>query len=92
MLKFRAMAVSTMELPDLNSFVVVLAEGRDGRGRRLEIQRALAFDQQDRSLGQDTYCLCTEEGAAHYGGIIDWTLTGGELRVALDDERRQTSA
>lgn len=84
MLKFKATGVSALEMPDLNSFAVVLAEQYDGGGVRLEIQRALEFDDQDKQLGQDTYCMCTEQGAVCYGGIASWSLAGNELKIVLD--------
>lgn len=90
MLKFKAVAISASELPDLNCFSIVLAEERDGSGRRLEIQRALEFDAQDRDLGQDTYCVCTDEGAVHYGGISSWSLVDRELKIVLDPSAAET--
>lgn len=85
-MKFKALGVSALELPDLNAFVVVLAEEPDGRGRRLELQRALEFDEQDRELGLDTYCLCTEQGATCYGGVASWGFFGNELRIVLEPD------
>lgn len=84
MRRFRARAVAAMELPDLNTFAVVLAEEPDGSGLRLEIQKSLSPDEQDRQLGLDTYCLCTEDGVTHYGGVTSWSLTQGSLRILLD--------
>jgi hypothetical protein len=84
MRRFKAKAVAPVELPDLNTFAVVLAEEPDGSGARLEIQKSLSFDEQDRRLGLDTYCLCTEEGATYYGGVTSWTLTQDSLEVRLD--------
>lgn len=84
MQKFIARAVSAMEMTDVDTFAVVLAENMDGSGVRLEIQRALTFDEQDKKLGQDTYCLSTERGATHYGGIASWHISGNVLEVVLD--------
>lgn len=89
MLTFNALAVSAVELPDIETFVVVLAERRDGSGCRLEIQRALSFDEQDRKLGQDTYSLSTERGGTFYGGIASWTLTGDTLVIVLEKKAAQ---
>jgi hypothetical protein len=86
MRRFRAKVVAAAELPDLNTFAVVLAEDGDGSGLRLEIQKALSFDEQDRRLGLDTYCLCTEAGATYYGGVTSWTLTEGSLELRLDEK------
>lgn len=71
---------------ELNAEVVVLAENLDGSGRRIELQRALSRSDQDRALGQDTYCLVTTSGATHYGGIDHWALEEGELRLSLSTE------
>jgi hypothetical protein len=84
MITFEAHAVNASEIPELDVFVVVLAEEPDGSGRRLELQRALEIDEQDRELGQDTYCVCTEDGACCYGGVASWSLVGDELRILLD--------
>lgn len=81
---FVARAVSADAFEDLNAFVVCLAEEPDGSGRRLELQRALSFDEQDRRNGMDTYCLSTESGASHYGGVRSWRLTRGLLTLELD--------
>ena len=83
---FKAKALTAVELPDINTFVVVLAEETDGSGMRLEIQKSLSFDEQDRRCGLDTYCLSTEEGTTYYGGVTSWTLTKGSLEIWLDAE------
>lgn len=89
-LRFTASAVAVDQLDDLNAFVVVLAENRDGSGRRLEVQRALVFDEADVATGMDTYCLCLESGATHYGGVTSWRIHGRALELSLD--RRAASA
>lgn len=81
---FVAFAASADVLADLNTFIVCLAEDHDGAGRRLELQRALSFDEQDRQHGMDTYCVCNESGTSHYGGVQTWTLTNGVLTLDLD--------
>jgi hypothetical protein len=83
MRRFRANAVAAMEIPEHATFTVVLAEGPDGDGERLEFQKAFSFDEQDRRLGMDTYCVCTGKGTA-YGGVTSWTLTRDSLEVRLD--------
>ena len=83
---FKADAVAAQEMEDLNSFTLIVAENEDGSGSRLEIQKALAFDEQDRELGQDTYCVVTDTGATHYGGIESWVLEGGVLEIKLPTE------
>jgi Immunity protein 10 len=86
MKKIIAATSAIVELPDVNTLAVVFAENCDGSGVRLEIQRALSFDEQDRNSGQDTYCLCTENGATYYGGITSWEIVEGLLRIQLDSE------
>ena len=83
---FTARVLSANVFKDLNAFVVCLAERQDGSGRRLELQRALSFDEQDRQCGMDTYCLSTESGASHYGGVRSWRLTQGVLTIELEIE------
>jgi hypothetical protein len=82
--------MAAQELHDLNAFVVVLAEDPDGSGARLELQKALSFDEQDRMLGMDTYCLCTEAGAACYGGVTAWTVGPNALEIRLDADAAET--
>jgi hypothetical protein len=88
--RFRANGASASELPDLNAFAVVLSERADGTGRRLEIQKALTFDERDKASGQDTYCLCNELGATHYGGVLSWSISKGELRLELDADAQRS--
>ncbi|WP_437335069.1 Imm10 family immunity protein [Sorangium sp. So ce394] len=84
MRRFKAKALAVAEDPDLNTYAIILAEQSDGSGMRLEIQKSLLSNEQDRQLGLDTYCLCTEEGSTHYGGIVSWTLAHDSLEVELD--------
>jgi hypothetical protein len=53
-------------------------------GPALIFQRADDYDEQDRRLGQDTYCICDEAANVHYGGVVAWSLAGGMLRIELD--------
>ena len=85
MSSFVATAGAAEEFEDLETFVVVLAEKPDGDGARLEIQRGLTVDPQDEALGMDTYCLCTQTGATHYGGVQSWRLSDDCLQIFLDD-------
>lgn len=86
----RVRAVAASQLDDLNTFVVVMAEEADGSGNRIELQRALEFDQQDRSLGMDTYCTYLADGACQYGGIRKCVLNGNELRLEFASETAST--
>ena len=81
---FRAEEVSVAEIAELNTLVCVLAERRDGRGARLEIQRSIVFDVQDKARGMETYCVSTEDGASHYGGIVSWSVDEELLTIVLD--------
>jgi hypothetical protein len=85
MKNFEATAIAAQEMIDINTFALVLAEHPDGSGRRVEIQKALTFDEQDRQSGQSTYCICSETGAAHYGGIANWVLGGNVLRIVFSE-------
>jgi Immunity protein 10 len=86
MMSFVATVGAAQELEDINTFAVILAEHPDGSGCRLEFQIALEFDEQDEEMGMDTYCLCTETGATHYGGVVSWQIVGSRLEVSLDRE------
>lgn len=86
MKRFRASSAAATELAEMNVYAVILAENEDGSGSCLEVQRALSFDEQDRALGQDTYCLHTETGATHYGGVTSWVVTQNHLEILLDAE------
>ena len=79
---FEATVVAAGEFPEHQTFTVALAEDPDG-GEWLEIQKTLSFDEQDRRLGMDTYCLCTEKGTA-YGGVTSWALARDSLEIRLD--------
>jgi Immunity protein 10 len=83
---FDASAVAFHRDDSLNAQYLVLAEHADGNGRWLEIQRSLQVDEQDQALGQDTYCLVTEEQATHYGGVLDWRIDGSTLDLDLTEE------
>ena len=85
-ISFDASAVTFERDDSLNAQYLVLAEHADGGGRRLEVQRALHFDEQDVALAQDTYCLVTEAQATHYGGVVNWLLDGSLLHLELTDE------
>ena len=84
MYEFSAQAWTATEVDDLGVFLVVLAENRDGSGRRVEIQRANAFDEQDKSLGHDTYCVVMDTGACCYGGVASWRVEDGRVEMLLD--------
>jgi hypothetical protein len=65
---------------------VLMAEGESGEGARVELERSITFDDQDRALGQDTHCLGLHTGASVYGGVTGWALTPGRLTLELSKE------
>jgi len=72
---------------ELNFEALVMAETPNGEGESLQIQRALEFDDQDRRLGQDTYCLVVTQGPTFYGGVEGWRILPGRalvLRLSAD--------
>ncbi|MEM6291851.1 MAG: Imm10 family immunity protein [Myxococcota bacterium] len=82
---FRAKAVFCGEVSE-GVVGVIVAEEESGDGARVELQRATRFDDQDRALGQDTYCLSLHTGASVYGGVVRWTPTPGSLELVLSQE------
>ena len=83
--EFEARAVAAVELVDLNTFVIVLAEDADGSGQTLELQLALDFDDQDEARGEGTYCLVVDGSRTHYGGVGGYELSGDALTISLDE-------
>jgi hypothetical protein len=86
MRKFKASVAVATDIMELDLFCIVLAELPDNSGARLEIQRALRFDEHDRRAGHYIYCICVEAGATHYGGITSWGIENGELTIRLTKE------
>jgi hypothetical protein len=66
---------------DLNYEAVVFLDEQTGDA--FEIQRSLEFDDQDRAMGMDTYCLVLGSGPTHYGGVAHWTLDDSALELVL---------
>jgi hypothetical protein len=89
MREFSAWTVGAAEIAEFEALVAVFAEHSDGTGSRLELQRAITFDEQDKKLGHDTYCLSTETGATYYGGVESWTLDATLLELLLAEEAAQ---
>jgi len=84
--RIRIPHVGVDELPDLNVFVVVLAEDPMETGRRIELQRALDPDQQDKDQAMDTYCVSTSWGPSCYGGIEAIVLEGRNLTIVFQQK------
>ena len=75
--------------PD-DCLTVAAAEEEDGGGHQLIVQIPLHDpDDQERSLGLDTYCLMNADGATHYGGIREAALTDTVLNLTFTEEARQ---
>jgi Immunity protein 10 len=89
MTEFVARAAAAWRDDDLGFDAFAAAENEDGSGARLDLQRGFEFDDQDRRLGLDTYCLVTEDGAVHYGGVRDWSLHGNSLEITLTRKAAQ---
>lgn len=83
MISFEARAVAFDRDDELETEALFLAEDEQGAGRLLEVQKAFAWDEQDRRLGQDTYCLVDENQATHYGGVASWRLDANVLEINL---------
>ena len=71
---FTVRRIGVKELTDDETFVVGLTEDDEGAGRALVFMVSLAFDEQDRALGMDTYCVSNEVGATVYGGVASCVL------------------
>jgi hypothetical protein len=80
---FEAKAVAFVVDDRLNTRYLMMAEKKWRAGHRLEIQRALIDDEQDRELGQDTHCLVDELSCVHYGGVTRWQLDDDVLQLEL---------
>lgn len=63
---------------------VALAEHEDGAGQQLIIQRAL--DEDGNAAESETYAISTDQGATHYGGILNWSTRSTILYMTLADE------
>lgn len=50
------------------------------------MDRLSDYDEQDRALGMDTYCLCREHQITTYGGVVEWHLTDRHLEIRLNEE------
>lgn len=72
--------------PDGDVFLFIASEQPDGDGRRIELQLAPEFDEQDAEVGMDTYCICLHGGETNYGGVASWSFSQMllELRLSKD--------
>lgn len=83
MLRMGSMDVGYVEDAELGYRALVF---RDSSGDTFEIQRAFAFDQQDRELAMETYCLVVQASATCYGGISEWLISDDTLQLVLQLE------
>lgn len=75
--------------PD-DCLTVAAAEEEDGGGHQFIVQIPLHDpDDQERSLGLDTYCLLNEDGATYYGGVLQAALSDTVLNLTFSQEARQ---
>lgn len=72
--------------PEINTQAVILRELPSGEGRGIDFQRPLHFDDQDRRLGQDTYCVTLPSGPTVYGGLNAAEVQHSVLHLTLTDE------
>jgi hypothetical protein len=78
----RQVAVETYE--DLNAEAVAISESiEEGDYMVLTFQRGLSYDDQDRNLGMDTYCVSDERGATSYGCVVSWVIADHVLHLVL---------
>lgn len=68
--ELRVNAVHAGALHDAPGLLAMVAEQADGSGFGIQFSMAETFDDQDRTLGMDTYCIRTSEGACRYGGVV----------------------
>jgi hypothetical protein len=81
---FTVNEVAFAELPnDEEGIIVGLTEDLQRNENLLILSRAFAHTDQDRELGQDTYCLSVSSGATVYGGVKDCRIMGGVLTLQL---------
>ncbi len=85
--RFDVRQVAIEEMIDYETLVVGLSEDEVGEGQSLLFQVALsAYDEQDRELGQDTYCISNEAGATTYGGVTSCGLDGNILTIRFEPQ------
>lgn len=87
-IQFEAAGGGTEESPGTEDgwFEVGVSENSDGSGRVLVFQCLLAEpDEQNTSLGMDTYCISNESGGSTYAGIDAVEANEEHLRVTFTD-------
>ncbi|SMB82050.1 Imm10 family immunity protein [Deinococcus hopiensis] len=82
--RFVASALAVEDLPDVNTFLIALADNAEEPVHLLELQKALEADEDDPD--SDTYCLVRDGEVTHYGGVTACLLHEHCLILRLDDE------
>lgn len=77
-------------MPEVNTFVVILADDPESPDEWIELQRGLEYDDQDRPEGLDTHCIVVGGGATHYGGVVSCAIREQGLEVELTPEAADT--
>jgi hypothetical protein len=78
---FQVRMISTEVLPDLNCYIVGLAEDADGEGASLVL--SVIVEPEGGEQDSDTYYLGTAGGASAYGGVLACVLEGDKLELLL---------
>ena len=73
-----------------DGLLAAVAEGADGSGFSIQFSRFASWDEQDRELGMDTYCISTGEGPSHYGGVLRMRAGRGFLDLDLEPRAAKT--
>ena len=86
--RFTAYAVSALDLGDLNTFLIALADDAEEPTCTLELQKALEEDVDDPD--SDTYCLVVDGAATSYGSINRCHLKDDLLVLQLNEHAAMT--
>jgi hypothetical protein len=86
MFEFAASGVALVTDAESGCRMLGFAEDPDGDGVCLIVMRDLSFDDRDRGLGRDTYCLVDADQRTSYGGVVSWSIEGGVVVVSLDQK------
>ena len=93
MTEFDAKCFAMAALDDLNALVIVFASNADGTGHWIELLRSIEPDEQEASLGMDTYCICLsrrQENRSTFRGTERHSKRApgrGPTRLAADKDR-----
>ncbi len=76
--------VAVAEVPELDCRMVLFARDSVDPFGTLEIQAPYTYDERDRELGTDTYCLVVDGGDPIYGGVVRWDVAADEVQLDLE--------